>query len=149
MISAHDVRRTASSAFVLLLFALVAFVGCGGLNQPQTGTVTGSVSVHGEPLTTGTVNLYSKQTAAGAQAMMDTKGEFKVHGEVPTGTYVVYLQPSAPPMPVMEDGNNPAPLTNDTSDFPDVPAQYLSADKSDVMVEVESGENVFFVVIPP
>ncbi|VTS06312.1 Uncharacterized protein OS=Planctomyces maris DSM 8797 GN=PM8797T_22398 PE=4 SV=1 [Tuwongella immobilis] len=116
----------------LLLLALVGTMGCGSGEKPA-GTVSGTVTLAGNPLLTGDVNFSGKDGSA-AIARIGEGGAFKVDGVVDTGEYTVFVTPT-PPEPQMPGKKAAAPKKFD------VPAKFRSASTSPVKVTVESGSN--------
>lgn len=83
------------SPAALLLAGLTLAAGCDG--KKPTGTLSGTVTYNGKPLTMGSVNFLSP-TGAAALANLDDAGHYKVEGAIEAGEYTVYLNPPIPGM---------------------------------------------------
>ncbi len=110
--------------------AMLALAGCGG-GQPS-GTVSGTVTLEGSPLTAGVVLFSNPATGVGATAELDASGTYQV-GSIPTGEYQVAVQPPPPPAPhEMDQSAGPRP---------NVPQQYQDPKTSGLSTTVGPGSN--------
>jgi hypothetical protein len=116
----------------LICVAALVLSGCGQGGKP-TGTVSGTVSHKGTPLTSGNVNLISKSGSA-AIAKIDEQGRFKVDGAVVAGDYTAYA--TAPIPEPQAPGSKPAAKTK----F-ELPAKFRDPATSGVTVTVNAGSN--------
>jgi hypothetical protein len=114
-----------------LVCALLA-AGCGKGEKP-TGTVAGTVSYKGAPLTAGNINLISPTGAAG-MAKIDPTGHFKVDGELEAGEYKVYATPPQP------EPHAPGTKAAGPPKF-DLPQKYRDPQSSATTVTVKAGAN--------
>jgi hypothetical protein len=92
------------SSFVILSFAIVSFVGCGGGDRPKTIPISGRVTINGQPpgeggrlhfAVTEAAEGYPKRPAGGA---WDAEGKYRVMSWAPDdglvpGHYTVSLMP--------------------------------------------------------
>lgn len=122
-----------------LCVALLA--GCGGkdgANVP-TGTVKGTVSLDGGPLTQGQVNFASSTTGGSAYGELQQDGSYELNGPIPVGDYKVYIsRPDLGDTPPSEDGN---PELN--KPMKEVPEKFQSEATTDKTASVKKGLNTF------
>lgn len=134
---------------------LAACIGCSGAAGPQTGRVSGRITVNGKPLAGANVNFDLKEGKSPrvATGVTDSDGRYtlstfgKDDGAV-LGKHVVWIT-----MPQKGDAIDP---NNPTADYgqmmsaaavgakPDtggIPAKYTSKESSDLIREVKAGTN--------
>ncbi len=122
------------AASIMICLAMVTLSGCG--SGDPVGTVHGTVTFKGQPLTEGILYVYNKETAEAGEGKI-TDGKFKLLSELRTGTYVAYVTAIPPPPP-----NPDNPPANMWGKFPkDLPAKYQREDKSDLRIDVKEGVN--------
>ena len=115
-----------------LATALLTLAGCGSSVAP-TGTVTGQVTLGGNPLTTGVVTLVNRDQGLGASSELDASGKYQIEA-VPTGQYQVVIQgPEAPSPEEMDEGAK--------IEASSVPPKYQAAETSGLSVEIAEGKN--------
>jgi len=133
-------------AFSLLLGALLA-AGCGG-----KGTVSGTVTVKGEPVTIGRIIFHPSAASKTVFASTIRNGKYEIT-DCPTGPVQVAVVSFAPKpkSPAKEPPKNPktppqtAPIKVEGEEFPPdtkfvvVPTKYGNPEKSGVTYEVKSG----------
>lgn len=119
--------------FVVLTFVNLGLSGCGG---KTTGTVAGTVSYRGQPVTQGEVQFFSKERGVGATAKIDNTGKFAFDTPLDVGTYAVAV---APPPP--EPGAPGSKPTGGAKGSSNIPAKYRDPSKSDLKVTVSGGKN--------
>lgn len=135
-------------AFASLSVVLLA--GCSGgatgPNRPQ-GSVSGKVTLGGQPVTGGAIHFTSTTNSSEAfGADVSGTGEFKVGATIPAGSYKVTLSPPSVGPSIGPDGQmRPA----DPKAIQNVPAKYRTSDKSDKTVEVKTGENSLTIELVP
>ncbi len=135
--------------------AIAAFVGCSGATGPQTGRVSGRVTLNGKPLAGANVNfdLLEGKSPRVATGVTDAEGRYQLStfgqndGAV-LGKHKVWI--TMPQAGEAIDPNNP------TADYakmmsgaaveakPDtggIPAKYTSKETSDIIREVKAGSN--------
>lgn len=123
-----------AAARVMICLAMVIVAGCG--NEHPVGTVHGTVTYKGQPLTEGVLYVYNQKTAEAGEGKI-AEGKFKLLNELSVGTYVAYVTSIPPPPP-----NPDNPPANLLGKFPkDLPAKYQREDKSDLRIEVKEGDN--------
>ena len=141
----RTVRRKRSNIIVelferidvlLCLSLLLLLTGCGS-GEPA-GSVSGTVTLDGQPLTKGEIGFVSSTSGEGASAEIQAGGSFRMTASIPPGEYTVTVSPPPPPPPTPQTMNNP-PLPSD------IPQKYRSAQTSDLVFEVEDGSNSFEV----
>lgn len=115
-----------------LATALLSFAGCGSSVAP-TGTVTGQVTLSGNPLTTGVVTLINPDQGLGASSEIDASGKYQIEA-VPTGQYQVVIQGPEAPSPEEMDGGAKIEASP-------IPPKYRAAETSGLSVEVGKGAN--------
>ncbi len=126
----------------MLLYRLLAIVvistvaGCSG----AAASVSGTVTLDGQPLTTGNVSFYPDgDVGAPAYGQIDAQGRYSLKtgseaGLAPGGYTVVVLATKDPPEPYDKTGaeNPPIPIT---------PGKYGRVETSDLKVQVKAGGN--------
>lgn len=137
-------------AILCTTFSFMA--GCAGESatgdkRPQ-GSVSGKVTVSGQPVTGGAIHLTSVKTASETfGAELATAGTFTIAATIPAGSYKVSLSPPAMGPSIGPDGQmKPAdPKANQST----IPEKYRSAEKSDKTVEVKVGTNSLTIDLVP
>ena len=123
----------------LITFVLgLAFLGGCDAAGPTTGTVSGRVTLEGEPVRVGVVSLISDEIGAGAMADLDDQGTFHLRDPLPVGDYQATVMPRRPPgleeMDAMEAPGYTPP--------PPPPAEYQPVySSSGVSITIEPGAN--------
>ena len=123
------------AGLVGLVSLLLLFVAGCGEGAAVTGKVKGKVLFEGQPVTEGVVNFFNKAEGTGAQAALDSAGNFVLEAPIPAGNYVVYITPPRPPDPVAGQ-SAPAP-----KDYANIPEKYRSESNTLLTAEIEGGEN--------
>ena len=108
--------------------------GCGGAEAESKpmGTVSGTVTLEGKPLTDLRVNFISEQVGAGAGGDLQADGSYTLDGPIPAGSYDVFI--------TMPSNFTPAQAQNNTS-LSKVPPKYLDQARTDLKAQVSEGEN--------
>lgn len=121
------IHTTALAVSAACLFAL----GCG--SAEPTGSVSGTVTLDGQPLAAGEVTLSSpKGFAASAEVK---SGSFTFDGEVPLGKYTFTVGP--PPLTEAPgEGGDSAKLES-----ANIPDGYSDETQSDLVHEITEGDN--------
>jgi hypothetical protein len=126
----------------VLLYRLFAIVlvstaaGCSG----AAASVSGTVTMDGQPLTTGNVSFYPEgDSGAPAYGQIDAQGRYSLKtgsdlGLTPGSYTVVVVATKDPPEPYDKTGaeNPPIPIT---------PGKYGNVATSDLKVQVNGGRN--------
>lgn len=122
---------TARWVFLLAIAAPVACLpGCSG-GRPS-GSVSGTVTLGGSPLTAGLVLFSNQATGVGVTAELDASGRYEI-GAIPTGEYQVAIEP--PPLPAPHEMDQVrAPRDN-------IPPKYKDLQTSGLTAIVESRAN--------
>lgn len=120
-------------AIIVIFTATCSLIlGCGSGGIPA-GSLSGTVTMEGTALTSGTVTLVNQDAGHGASAELDASGNFLIES-LPTGSYHVAIQSAAIPSPEeMERGAKPVQLG--------IPGRYSNPETSDLSVSIEQGEN--------
>lgn len=140
-----------SAMTVLMSFVLSTVAGCSsggtGDKRPQ-GTVSGKVTLSGQPVTGGAIHLTSVKVASESYgAELTAQGEYSVASSIPVGSYKVSLSP--PEMgPSAGPGGTVAPADPKSMQNM-IPPKYRSAEKSDKTVEVKAGSNTLPIDLVP
>lgn len=140
-----------SAIAVLASIALSALPGCSsggtGDKRPQ-GSVTGKVTLSGQPVTGGAIHFTSVKIASeGYGAELTPKGEYTVAASIPAGSYKVSLSP--PEMgPSAGPGGTVAPADPKAIQNA-IPLKFRSPEKSDKIVEVKAGSNTLPIDLVP
>ena len=141
------------NARLLLAFALsftVVLTGCGGGSGDKTpkGTVSGKVTVGGQPFTAGAIHFTSVQTDTAAfGAEMKADGLFRVAEPIPIGEYKVSLSPPEVGPTVGPDGVVRPATDKDRKN--NVPPKYATAASSDKTVKISKGTNNLTIDLVP
>ena len=119
---------------VLLALVLSVSLGCS-----SGTTVSGHVTLDGQPLTKGTITFNPKQEAPSATAQIDARGNYRLSvgtsQNVTPGTYQVTIDAVEiiPPTPT-----DPSPLPKKL-----LPAKYYDGQNPEMVREVKAGPNKF------
>ena len=122
-------------AAVLASGLLTSFIGCD--SGPTTGQASGKVIFEGVPYGKAAVVFFSTTTGYGTTSNLASDGTFSLPAKLPIGEYKIYLAPSLAPT-TTEDAA-PAPVKIDNS----TPRRYWSESSTDIVVNVEPGDNHF------
>ena len=120
----------------------LAFVGCGG---PASSSVSGKVTLSGQPVTKATVNFFNPTTGVAASAELGADGAYKITENLPAGSYKVSIVPladaSRPPMPGQEATS---------AAVSPVPGKYQSDASSGLTADIKPGvtEGLNFALEP-
>lgn len=151
-----------SRVMILCVLGTQLIHGCGGGSVAPKGeqaSVSGSVMFEGKPVTVGsTVVFYCKDKDATAAGTLDALGKFSLKGAmpsvgIPVGKYVVMVNPPQPPMANSIASGPSSPdyqkqmMQTSKAEIPasisDIPAEFLSLDKSTLSLELKAGPNTF------
>jgi hypothetical protein len=131
-------RRIALSITALSAFtALVACGGCGNDRLP-TGTVRGTVTLDGKPLTAGYVVCTPSTGGRGAKGGIHVDGTFELYTDQPGDGVVTGHHRLA--VSAFETAGETARSPEESTRKPLVPARYMDAGRSGFTVEVVAGE---------
>jgi hypothetical protein len=129
-------RSWAWGASVSASVLFLAAAGCG----PNAARVSGTVTLDGQPLTTGNVSFHPDgDSGAPAYGQIDAQGRYSLStgsdAGLPPGKYVaVVVATKDPPKPYDATGAEIPPI-------PITPAKYSQVSTSDLRVDVKSGQN--------
>jgi hypothetical protein len=119
--------------FWSLLVCLGELVGCGGDGGEVSGSISGTVTCDGGPLTVGSVLFVNRDYGIGVEGPLDASGNFHIPA-IRTGEYQVAIQPPPLPSPeAMEKGEKAAPSP--------VAPKYRSPETSGLTAQVKEGDN--------
>ena len=118
----------AHAIFCVVLLAAGA-VGCRGSAVPM-GTVSGTVTLKGKPLTEGIVVFHNVEMGSGATAELDASGRYTMKAALRVGQYRVAIQPPLGAGPM-------APIPQS-----DIPPAYQDFETSGLTAVVNTGHNV-------
>jgi hypothetical protein len=121
---------------LLAIVLISAVVGCSG----SAASVSGKVTLDGQPLTTGYVSFHPDGTGgAPANGQIDAQGRYSLStgseaGLAPGAYTAVVVATKDPPQPYDKTGaeNPPIPIT---------PGKYGKVETSDLKVQVKPGKN--------
>ena len=138
----NNARRSMRRALRLgvACLAVVAFAaGCGGRKErwPGGGLIQGTVSIDGEPVTSGRVSALCTELGAMDSIGISADGRFTFAMRLPEGEYVLWL----------EDGSPPGEKSEVWAYEKRIPRQYRSETKSPLKLKVVKGVNEFPIVI--
>jgi len=132
-------RRWFSLALTCLVLA-----GCGGSGDATpSGTLTGKVTLNGQPFSEGQVSVYSPERGIGASAPLDAQGQFTIGERLPAGTYGVAVVPPPEPPPQDENPASAPPVTSN------IPQKYRDHQTSGITVEIKEGKNELEIQMTP
>jgi hypothetical protein len=120
-----------------LFWILVAVAGCSG---PNAASVSGSVTLDGQPLTTGMVGFYPDGgSGAPANGQIDSSGNYSLStgsdaGLAPGKYIAIVVATKDPPQLYDKTGAEIPPI-------PITPGKYGSTTTSDLRVDVKPGKN--------
>jgi hypothetical protein len=121
----------------MLAILLVVSTGCSG---PNAASVSGTVTLDGQPLTTGNVSFHPDGGAgAPAYGQIDANGRYSLStgtdaGLAPGKYVAVVVATKEPPQAYDKTGSEVPPI-------PITPAKYGNTSTSDLRVEVKRGKN--------
>ncbi|MEW4561913.1 carboxypeptidase-like regulatory domain-containing protein [Bremerella sp. JC770] len=127
-----------SSLTLLCTVALgLALLGCN--KNENLGTITGTVTYEGAPVTEGTISFRSEESGLSASDELDAEGKFEVTavGGIPPGNYKAFI---VPPEVEVSLGPDVAPVLK-PKDMPNVPRPYRSIRTTPLAVDVVAGAN--------
>lgn len=118
----------------VLLSILTSLVWCAGCRPeaPPTGSLSGKVTLNGQPLTMGTLTFVDDRTGTGASAELDASGSYDIK-TIRTGHYRVAIY-SPPPKPESPSQDVGAMKLN-------IPDKYRSPETSGLTATVKEGKN--------
>jgi len=123
----------------LSLFSLcgaVALIGCGKAEAPS-GTVSGTVTLDGQPVDSGEISFVSSDGFAASGPI--TGGQFKLEDPLPVGKYAVGITPAALTEAPGEEGDTAVAPTSP------VPAGYNMPGTSGLTHDVQQGANTMTI----
>lgn len=115
------------------LCVCAGIAGCGP-KPAATGTVSGKVTLSGQPLTAGVVQLLNSQLGTGGSAELDGSGAYKMATPLPVGEYQVAVQP--PPQPAPHEMTD-APAKPAVA----IPSKFSDPRTSGFSVSIKEGAN--------
>lgn len=122
------------------LAMLLLLCGCG---KPEVGTVAGSVTLDGQPLSNGTIVFEDATRGVSVNAALAVDGTFTARTYdkqgLPPGSYQVAIRPGSV-------GSGEAPLVgevdpNSTPSASTIPERYRSVKTSELTADVKLGDN--------
>jgi len=126
------------SILIARMPVLLGLLACGcwcagcGTGAPPTGSVSGKVTLNGQPLTTGVVTFVNEETGAGASDELDPSGSYRIES-IRTGEYNVAVH-QAPLPPEQVGSRAELPKLN-------IPDKYLTPETSGLTATVNKGTN--------
>jgi hypothetical protein len=133
-------------AFAGIALALACLAGCSSNGAAEHGTVEGTVTIAGKPLSKGSISFENPQTGVSLMSNLGPDGSFRLQNVdgpgLPAGLYQVAISPSA-----ISSGETPlagtaAPAA--TEPAATVPEKYRSAATSGLTADVKAGDNPKF-----
>jgi len=117
---------------VLAVSASIVLGCAGGTTPDPKGKVAGTVTMNGEPLTTGRINFISSELGIGAGGDVSPEGTYTLDGAIPAGEYKAFITFNIAPSKLG---------TPEADVLETVPAKYQSQSTSDLTAEVQDGPN--------
>lgn len=124
----------------ICLLASIVAIGIGCSADAPAGKIEGTVSTSKGPIATGVVNFYNAESGNAAMATIKD-GQFQLEGELPPGSYAVYITPP-PPSPPNPDTPPTPPVTLD-----DVPKSYQTAESTPWKKDIVAGQNTLELTV--
>ena len=113
--------------------------GCG--DGSPTGSLSGKVTINGNPVAGAKVSMISSKSGSGALIDIGADGSFQSRDPLPVGSYKVAIVPN-PPEPA-------APGTKAAKGAPsEIPEKYQRPESSGFSAEVKAGRNEASFAIP-
>lgn len=125
---------------------------CAGCSGEKTVTVTGTVTLDGQPVTGGTVSFLPKSSGVPITAFISTEGTYRAES-VPAGEVVVTLRPPPP------EGDSPGQVIKKRGELKgeapeppppppgaDIPSRYADPETSGLSTNIKTakqGETVY------
>ncbi len=125
---------TASCLPVALVLLLVPFSGCGG----KPAQVSGTVSVDGVPLDTGTIAFVPSGQGMRATALIESDGSYEVRTNRETGLDTGHYKVAISAREVVKPEGGGLPMPGEYL----VPRQYGNTETSGLEYTIEEGSNV-------
>ncbi len=132
-----SIRKLWTRNLFTFSLALGLLSGCGGSDGP-IGTVSGKVTLDGEPVTAGEIGFISDEGFS-AVAEIGSDGSFALFENMPVGKYTVTVSPPAITEAPGEEGDT-AELASTN-----VPEGYMDEGTSDISKDVTEGENTMTI----
>jgi hypothetical protein len=123
----------------------ISCLGCGE-GPPPTGSVNGTVTYKGQPVTSGAAMLENAEQGTIAAGELDASGKFRVEG-LRLGEYVVTIVPPPVEMPNENssfDGTK-ALVAPKVVAPKDIPAKFASSQTSPLRHTIVEGESEFSI----
>lgn len=98
-------------------------------------SLRGKVTFNGAPVSLATVTLYSAVEGVGVSAPLTAEGAYEIPGQIPAGTYQVFVVPE-PPTPQQLEENPKLRFDEDA-----VPKKYRAPETSGIEVTLKAGQN--------
>jgi len=117
------------AGWLLLPVCVIVTLGCQGSRIP-TGTVSGTITLHGKRLDKGIVIFHNAEMGSGATGEISPGGQYEIKVPLRVGKYRVAIQPplaSGPMAPIPESP---------------IPPQYQDPETSGLVAEIKQGHNV-------
>ena len=131
------VRRHFLCGFLSLTLSVLT--GCGGgeakTDVGPTGTVSGTVTLKGSPLSKGRINFTNTKGAVGGSGALGEGGAYQLDEPLPVGEYDIFVSFEFSP-DALKDGGTAELLKS-------IPKKYRSAKTSKLTASVKEGENKF------
>lgn len=108
-------------------------IGCGS-GGPPSGTISGKVTLNGQPLSTGVVVFSNAAAGIAADAELNASGEYRLDTPIPAGPYDVAVQPPPPPPPDQLEQAAARPKSP-------IPEKYLTPETSGLKATIQAGKN--------
>jgi len=124
-------------------FGLLLVLGCGGASDDYAGTLEGTVTFEGSPVTEGEVSIYSPELGVGATAALDSEGRYRITDRIKAGEYQVVVLPPPPPPPQDEV---PVAVISDPENIPQKSRAFETSGLSVILTE---GENRYDISLMP
>lgn len=114
-------------------FFVSCLIGCGPAGPPS-GTISGTVTLNGQPLSAGVVVFNNTAAGIGADAPLNASGEYRLDTPIPAGPYDVAIQPPPAPPPDQMGQATAQPKSP-------IPNKYLDPKTSGLKTTIHAGAN--------
>jgi len=123
----------------------LALAGCGGVEVPETGNVTGTVTIDGKPAAGVRVKFSPVGPGRGSSATTDASGNYSlIYSANATGAMIGQHKATIAPAEMSVDASDSGTKGKKVEDT-SIPTKYLSIAKE---VEVKAGDNKIDLAFP-
>ena len=127
-------RQVVATAIWPFLFVMTFLPSCERA-VPVTKSLKGQVMYKGEGVVDARIQVQSSESGAAGSARTDANGSYQMETALPTGKYVVTVEPWTDPPPA------PLPAGYAPKDNPKIPKKYRMPATSGLTWDADEGDN--------